>query len=237
MDFIDHTGHIFNQQSFNEKPIGYEYEENRYIFWFDTEYGYKLSVNNYYFKPIRILYPIVSQTDDINISISTSEVSNFSLLGSKQIQESLMKNETLFDNITLNSDNFKCNLTNNDLCIINNINEKQYTGYYKTIFKYNKNGKQIQYNGEVIERDNKFYGYINFGPLQEEVELIPSRNFYAIKDEEYTIKYISSKRELTDADYYDFNPNNSWFFDEITEEDYENTIILNSYNIGDDFNI
>ena len=73
MDFIDHTGHIFNQQSFNEKPTGYEYEENRYIFWFDTEYGYKLSVNNYYFKPIRILYPIVSQTDDINVSISIFE--------------------------------------------------------------------------------------------------------------------------------------------------------------------
>lgn len=237
MDFIDHTGHIFNQQSFNEKPTGYEYEENRYIFWFDTEYGYKLSVNNYYFKPIRILYPIVSQTDDINVSISTSEVSNFSLLGSKQIQESLMKNETLFDNITLNSNSFKCNLTNDDVCIINNITEKQYTGYYKTVFKYNKNGKQIQYNGEVIERDDKFYGYINFGPLQEEVELIPTRNFYAIKDEEYTIKYISSKRELTEADYIDFNPNDTYFFDEITEEDYENTIILNSYNIGDDFNI
>ena len=31
MEFVDNTGHIFSLPSYNEKPIGYEYEEYSYV--------------------------------------------------------------------------------------------------------------------------------------------------------------------------------------------------------------
>ena len=30
MEFVDNTGHIFSLKSYDEKPIGYEYEETPY---------------------------------------------------------------------------------------------------------------------------------------------------------------------------------------------------------------
>ena len=53
MNFIDHTGHIFSLPSYSNFPAGYEYDEQPYIFWLNE--SNKLSVNNYYIKPIRIL--------------------------------------------------------------------------------------------------------------------------------------------------------------------------------------
>ena len=59
MQFIDHTGHIFSMPSYSMNPIGYEYEETNYIFWIDSEYSSKLSVDTYYMKPIRVLVKYV----------------------------------------------------------------------------------------------------------------------------------------------------------------------------------
>ena len=55
MRFIDHTGHIFEQDSYNQMPIGYDLEQNKYIFWVDDELSGKLSIDCYYIKPVRIL--------------------------------------------------------------------------------------------------------------------------------------------------------------------------------------
>ena len=66
MEFINNTGHIFSLPSFNEKPIGYEYEEYSYIFWIDTENS-RLSVNNYYSKPIYALYQLQQINNHLNL--------------------------------------------------------------------------------------------------------------------------------------------------------------------------
>ena len=105
MNFIDHTGHIFSLESYSMQPIGYEYDENKYIFWFDTEYGYKLSVNNYYFKPIRCLLPISDETTEVQFSVeSNSKV--FKLFGSKQIQQLLETKNDYKENINIDEDDF-----------------------------------------------------------------------------------------------------------------------------------
>ena len=55
MEFIDSTGHIFSLTSFNSYPTGYEYETFDYVFYLEDEYVRRLSVNNFYIKPIRAL--------------------------------------------------------------------------------------------------------------------------------------------------------------------------------------
>lgn len=86
MNFVDNTGHIFNLPSFNYNPIGYEYAENRYIFWIDDNTTSFLSVNNYYIRPIYILsnYPISHLEITINSDV-------FTLIGAKYVQESISK--------------------------------------------------------------------------------------------------------------------------------------------------
>lgn len=65
MDFINNTGHIFSLPSYKEKPIGYEYEEYSYIFWFESLNASKLSIKNCYIKPIYALYDITDIKDKI----------------------------------------------------------------------------------------------------------------------------------------------------------------------------
>ena len=55
MEFIDNTGHIFSLTSFDSYPTGYEYETFDYVFYLEDEYVRRLSVNNFYIKPIRAL--------------------------------------------------------------------------------------------------------------------------------------------------------------------------------------
>ena len=55
MDFIDNSGHIFSLPSYQEEPVGYEFEENKYIFWVDAPNTNVLSINNYYVKTINFL--------------------------------------------------------------------------------------------------------------------------------------------------------------------------------------
>ena len=54
MEFVDNTGHIFSLPSYNEKPIGYEYDEYSYVFWIDSNNTSKLSVNNFYLIKSRL---------------------------------------------------------------------------------------------------------------------------------------------------------------------------------------
>ena len=55
MYFVDSSGHTFFQQSFDYRPVGYEYYKNKYIFWIDNKDHSYCSVNNYYIRPIYIL--------------------------------------------------------------------------------------------------------------------------------------------------------------------------------------
>ena len=135
MEFVDNTGHIFSLKSYNEKPIGYEYDETPYIFWLDSNTS-KLSVNNFYSRSIYCLYlmnndyDISSLEDDenspIEISIEIENSNVFSLISSKKINEHILSENynDLNDYIDLNSldnDSSKCiskSLSNKDLCVI-----------------------------------------------------------------------------------------------------------------------
>ena len=124
MNFIDHTGHIFSLESYEVEPIGYEYEENKYIFWFDSEYGYKMSVNNYYFKPIRILVPITDDKTNVDVNIKSQDKSLFKLMGSKQIQTLLAKNSDYKQNVIISESDFVYELNTEDVVIIHTIQEE-----------------------------------------------------------------------------------------------------------------
>lgn len=110
MNFIDHTGHIFTQKSYNEYPVGYEFEILPYTFWLNNQYTQNLSIDNYYMLPIR---PLVE--NNINGEIKTVSIkcdSNiFKLVASKRIQEQ----ESLTIELKENSDDFKSELVLDDI--------------------------------------------------------------------------------------------------------------------------
>ena len=73
MEFIDHNGHIFSLPSYKTYPVGYEYDEQPYIFWLnDTK---KLSTDNYYIKPIRFIINI-SSPPNTEFTINLNNASN-----------------------------------------------------------------------------------------------------------------------------------------------------------------
>ena len=85
MEFIDRTGHIFSLPSYDTYPTGYEYETFDYIFYLEDEYVRRLSVNNYYIKPVRVLlHKDSGAVDALSIKVDSSV---FRLIGSKAIQE------------------------------------------------------------------------------------------------------------------------------------------------------
>jgi len=137
MEFVDNTGHMFSLKSYSDKPIGYEYDENDYIFWIDSNNTSKLSINNYYSRPIYALYELnkdfnVNELENdhnkiIDIEIYFNDSNVFKLISSKRLQRALSnKTEKLTDYINLNifEDgeeiyNFiKDSLTNEDLYCI-----------------------------------------------------------------------------------------------------------------------
>lgn len=115
MEFIDHTGHIFSLASFDAYPTGYEYETFGYIFYLDDEYTRRLSVNNYYIKPIRVLLH-KSDGDLTELSIDVDS-SVFKLIGSKTIQEKIEHGGFNIE-FEENDEVFKSELTLDDINII-----------------------------------------------------------------------------------------------------------------------
>ena len=113
MEFVDNTGHIFSLPSYNEKPIGYEYDEYSYVFWIDSNNTSKLSVNNFYSRPIYALYELnkdfnIEDLEDdfdspIQIEIYANESKVFKLISSKEFQKSIShENFKLTDYVDLN---------------------------------------------------------------------------------------------------------------------------------------
>lgn len=113
MYFIDHTGHIFSNKSYDEFPYGYEYNNNDYVFWLDEEYTHQLSVSNYYIIPIRLL--VNKEISSFNVHVE-SDV--FSLIPSTLCDE-----YTIEDNkyIEFEEKNFKKDLTIDDIKIIDDL--------------------------------------------------------------------------------------------------------------------
>ena len=110
MEFIDHTGHIFTQKSYNDYPVGYEYEMLPYIFWLNDQYTQKLSIDNYYMLPIR---PLVenSRNGDIKAVSIKCDSNVFKLVASKRIQEQ----QSLTVELKEDSDDLKSELFIDDI--------------------------------------------------------------------------------------------------------------------------
>lgn len=110
MEFIDHTGHIFTQKSYNDYPVGYEFETLPYIFWLNNQYTQNLSVDNYYMLPIR---PLVENSRNGEIkAVSIKCNSNiFKLVASKRIQEQ----QSLTIELKEDSSDFKSELVIDDI--------------------------------------------------------------------------------------------------------------------------
>ena len=106
MIFIDHTGHTFEMQSYSEKPIGYEFETTPYIFWMNTEYSNKLSVNNYYTIPIR--FALDENVSEITINID-SEVYKLS------------KISNISNNLELSEDDLVSEISLSDISVLKNV--------------------------------------------------------------------------------------------------------------------
>lgn len=124
MNFIDNNGHIFSLPSYNKKPIGYEYEENDYIFWINDSKQNFLSINNYYIKTVNILIPIYNFSSEqkledifnVNISINSNK---FYLLNSIEISNVINSITDIRDIFNIDENSFKKILTNDDLVIYN----------------------------------------------------------------------------------------------------------------------
>ena len=112
MNLIDHTGHIYSLPSFESYPTGYEYETFKYIHWLEDEYVRKLSVNEWYIRPVMLLFN--KSIDSVSLSIDSSV---FKLISGKTIQDKV--HETGF-NIELDESNdvFVSTLTKDDLIFI-----------------------------------------------------------------------------------------------------------------------
>ena len=109
MEFVDNTGHIFSLPSYKELPIGYEYDEYSYVSWIDANNTSKLSVNNFYSKPIYALYELnnnfnIDELDSIlDIEIYFKESNVFKLISSKELQDAISnENFNLTDYVNLN---------------------------------------------------------------------------------------------------------------------------------------
>lgn len=115
MQFIDNSGHIFEMKSYNQLPIGYEFETTETVFWFDNEYSNKLSVNNYYVLPIRMLFKSDDEITDISIEDIKSDIYSFGKIDNEnpEIKESELS-KTLSSDYVYYLDNIPVNSENND---------------------------------------------------------------------------------------------------------------------------
>lgn len=113
MQFIDNSAHIFNLKEYTQNPIGYEYDEQDYIFWFnDSNNNNHLSINNYYGKIINILYEVDNITDLENTVISniydidlTLESEIFSMIKVNEFQNALHQEKSILNNISISETN------------------------------------------------------------------------------------------------------------------------------------
>ena len=137
MEFLDNSGHIFSLTSYNQKPIGYEYDENPYVFYMNDNKHYRLSINNYYIRTIYVLYNKESDfnLDNFNVDIYFNNTNVYKLISPIKFQEKISNLKNLSDSIEFDFDDdeiIKTSLTKDDIyCIettdtINNIDYDYY---------------------------------------------------------------------------------------------------------------
>ena len=194
MEFLDRTGHIFSINSYPSYPVGYEYQEGDYIFWFNSEVSGKLSVDNYYFKPIRIAYRVENHSSS-NVNISLKDSEKFFLIGSKFINEKLLSSNidkdindriSIYENEIASSKelnySFSFNYDNENVSLIEDgdlrscIVEESSSIKYKHIYYTLTSG--IRFEGSNIRLENgTWYGDVDIDGIVESVELVQKEEY------------------------------------------------------------
>lgn len=227
MDFLDRTGHIFSLPSYSDYPVGYEYQINDYIFWINNSKSYKLSIDTYYFKAIKLLLPLEGDINSYSLTISL-ESDKFFLLGSKNIEALInenIKNQELNKRIEIYEDTLSKKLTFEDLSVCKVLNNS-FNSVDIPFFK--RNGQF--YTDEVIIENGIAYANVQIGPIHKKVELDKDENdnyiFYKkeyIENiniptpiEEKTVTITFNNSEITTNDEYDTVTIN------------ENSVVINS---------
>lgn len=136
MFFVDKSGHLFNLPDYDKKPVGYEFDTQDYIFWFEnSNYSNRLSINNYYVKSIHAVIDLDDIDDFYNTEISsiysidiTCESNIFHLIKSSDLQNSLNETKNILDYIEINDHfNFLSSDNDDDFIILKMTeNEKNY---------------------------------------------------------------------------------------------------------------
>ena len=180
MNFLDRTGHIFSLPSYPTKPIGYEYDESPYIFRFNTETGNKLSVDNYYFKPIRIvnrIYENINSALELHFNIKIEDSNIFYLIDSDIIENKLLNNinqsiELFETDITSSKEldyieKISWKDTSSEIVIDNENSDfkgvivEESEKEYGTLIKYINPLTNTEYDGEIIDSISEGTEYIN----------------------------------------------------------------------------
>lgn len=219
MDFIDVTGHVFSLPSYDDKPLHLKYKEGDYVFWLKDQ---EISINNYYILPIRmiinvndILFKYDNQKIENPFILNISLESNFyKLLGPKYIQERIENNTSIKQNIEIDFEDAKSELTiedfyfdsdnqNNNL-IVESGTEKYYLFPFYVIGKCDIEGTILSnimihtiYKSEHIENKQVWY----------------------TRDQLYD---YFVKKTMTDIKVYELNPE--------TEQESLYTVIRTGYN-------
>ena len=128
MEFIDHTGHIFSLTSFSSYPTGYEYEIFKHVLWVEDTYMNKLSINEWYIQPVRVLlhkdiYNNCPETFKVTVDSGV-----FKLISGSLINETV-KNNGMYIELDESSDTFKSELLLDDMMIIEDNDDILLTFY------------------------------------------------------------------------------------------------------------
>lgn len=124
MELIDHTGHLYTIPSFDSYPYGYEYETFKYVMWLEDEYVRRLSINEWYIRPVRVL---IHQPGPVSVNVNVDS-NVFYLIGGKTIQEKVQQTGL---NIELDEspDIFKKQLSLDDMHVLEDDTDVLITFY------------------------------------------------------------------------------------------------------------
>ena len=169
MEFLDNSGHIFSLTSYNQKPIGYEYDENPYVFYMNDDKQYRLSINNYYIRTIYALYPISSDIDldKFEIDIYFNNTNIYKLISPIKFQEKISNLKDLSDSVEFDLDDdeiIKTTLNKDDLYCIettDTINNIDYTYYLIPIYVLSYSDEEGTWlsNLMIHINDNEYHTY------------------------------------------------------------------------------
>ena len=203
MKFLDHTGHIFELPSYDIYPTGYEYETFDYTFNFEDDYNARLSINNYYIKPIRFI--VEEGYNDIEI-ISDSNV--FGLLSSKIIQEKIKESGLVFE---IDEDIFSNHLTTDDFIYIKEDDLEGMVWFYG-----------IVYTNEPVTWSSNIMIHVNYDDRDIYCPICLAATFYD-EQEELIINGknmgVSFPKDITRAVYH-----GSMFNESINEDLYNEKV-------------